>query len=303
MSATTSPGSRDYLATKTSNARLSMREFRAGALELQSMPRKVLVELTQGCNLRCPMCRSRSISYSERELDRTLFYEIAELLFSAAEIVDIRGWGESLLAPDVNGIIQAVDSYQARCRIVTNLSVDRPETLDLLVDTGAQIDVSLDAVTQEVVDVHRPGARMELITANLRRIAGRLRDTGASKDSLRIITTVQAGTLHELTELVRYVSTVGVQQVIFNEVSLAPGDPNAVVGLEREVGESVRKAAAVAEELGVELYAGSQLGDCGGTKNDVQFCSHPWAYATVGYDNSRLLRPPHRPDDAVLLHG
>lgn len=280
------PDRPDYQALKATNARLNLAESRSGALTLDSLPRYVMVELTQGCNLRCPMCRSRSIGYRERELDRTVLSSVAEMLFPTAEMVDIRGWGESLLAPDINDIIRLVAAYHARCRVVTNLSVNRLDTLNLLVETGSMIDVSLDSADQEVLDHCRTGARLALITRNLRHLVKDLQQKRGDVDSLRIIATLQAMTLDGLTDLVRYAADVGVKEVVLNEVTLADDDPNALVGRERQVDEAVREATAAADATGVRVFAGTALGHCTGVQKNIPFCIHPWAYATIGYDGS-----------------
>jgi MoaA/NifB/PqqE/SkfB family radical SAM enzyme len=226
------------------------------------------------------------IGYRERVLDRDVFAALADILFPAAEIVDVRGWGESLLAPDIDDVIRLVHSYEARCRIVTNLSLNKPGTLDLLVDTNAMIDISLDSANQETLNVCRPGARLSLITRNARRLSARLAEQGKSTDSIRILATVQSTTLGRLDELVIWAAEVGVRQVVLNEVTLAPGDPLAVVGLEDQVDAAVERARSRADTLGIELFAGSALGRCAGVRQDVPFCIHPWTYATVGYDGS-----------------
>ncbi|MGH3800110.1 MAG: radical SAM protein [Pseudonocardiaceae bacterium] len=277
---------RSLASLKADNARLNLEETRAGHLILNSMPRFVMSELTQGCNLRCPMCRSRQIGYHERVLDRDVFAALADVLFPAAEIVDVRGWGESLLAPDIDGIIGLVNSYEARCRVVTNLSLNKPGTLDLLADTNAMIDISLDAADQETLDICRPGARLSLIARNAKRLSARLAEHGWPGESMRILATLQSVTLDRLDDLVRWAAEVGVRQVVLNEVTLAPGDPLAVVGIEDQVDAAVERARAVADTVGVELFAGSALGRCAGVRKEVPFCIHPWTHATVGYDGS-----------------
>lgn len=273
-------------SVKAGNSQLNLEETRAALLRLSSMPRFVMIELTQGCNLRCPMCRSRQIGYNERVLDRDLFAALADVLFPAAEIVDVRGWGESLLAPDIDDVIRLVHSYQARCRVVTNLSLNKPGTLDLLADINAMIDISLDAADQETLNICRPGARLSLITRNAKRLSARLAEPGQPADSMRILATLQSTTLGRLDELVTWAAEVGVRQIVLNEVTLAPGDPLAVAGIEDQVDAAVDRARAVADCMGVELFAGSALGRCAGVRKDVPFCIHPWTYATIGYDGS-----------------
>jgi radical SAM protein with 4Fe4S-binding SPASM domain len=274
-----------YAELKRRNAELNLAEMRAGEIELRSMPRYVLVELTQGCNLRCPMCRSHAIGYREREMPRSFLAEVVEVLFPTAQMVDIRGWGESLLAPEIDDVIRAVDAHHSQCRVVTNLSFNRPATLDLLADVGAMVDVSLDSVHQDVLGVVRQGARFSTIDRNLRRLAGRYSDA-AGHGSLRITATVQRATLAGLNDLVRYSADLGGIPIVLHAVTLSADNPNALTGLDDQVDATIMEAAREAARLGVELYAGSRFGRRVGIKKDIPFCMHPWSYVTVGYDGS-----------------
>jgi MoaA/NifB/PqqE/SkfB family radical SAM enzyme len=276
----------DYTDVKRRNAELNLREMREGREELESLPRYLMVELTQGCNLTCPMCRSRSIGVRERQISRPLLSSAAEILFPTAEMIDIRGWGESLLVPDVGDIIDDVARYRARCRVVTNLSINRPALLDKLIEINAMIDVSLDAACQEVLDVARTGARLSLIDRNLRHLAAGLVRRHGSAAALRIVATVQRCTLESLPGLISYAASAGVPSVVLNEVTLSPGDPNGISGLDDDVDAAVAAAGRVARESGVELHAGTRLGTLVGLRKEIPWCIHPWSYAVIGYDGS-----------------
>lgn len=103
----------DYQAIKTHNAVINLTESRAGAIELRSMSRYIMIELTQGCNLRCPCAGlEKSLTVSESSTER-----------SARHCLRYCFPLPGLLAPDINNVIQLVAAYQARCRVVTNLSV------------------------------------------------------------------------------------------------------------------------------------------------------------------------------------
>jgi MoaA/NifB/PqqE/SkfB family radical SAM enzyme len=131
-------------------------------------------------------------AYRERELDKTIFTALADVLFPAAEVVDVRGWGESLFAPDINDVIRLVAAHQARCRVVTNLPVNRPDTLDLLIDNGAMVDVSLDSAEQEVLDVCRPGGEAALDHAQPGEHGASAGQATSMVSGLRIIATLQS---------------------------------------------------------------------------------------------------------------
>ena len=85
---------------RTQNQSLNIAEFNSGATVLESLPLVLILELTQNCNLSCPMCRQGSGYRKEWDMSPSIFDKIAEELFSKAMIIDLRGYGESTLFRD-----------------------------------------------------------------------------------------------------------------------------------------------------------------------------------------------------------
>jgi MoaA/NifB/PqqE/SkfB family radical SAM enzyme len=269
------------------NAARNLDEYRQGAAVLTTLPRYVLVELTQGCNLACPMCRSGRISPRERGMTRELVDEVADTLFPTAELVDIRGWGESLIAEGVEHLIDRVETSGARTRVVTNLSFNRPAILERLVHSGAMVDVSIDSAEPDVLRTVRIGTKFDLVKKNLRNLV-RLRDATGSNAEFRFVVTLQRQTLAGLADLVRFAGEVGVRELALNEVTLNPGHPMRIDDIPDEVDRAVEAAQQAAAVAGVRLQAGSSLGTRvpveKGTNGGPGYCVHPWSYATIGYD-------------------
>lgn len=153
---------------RVQNATTNVREYTAGIAILESLPRFLLVELTQGCNLACPMCRPKRIATRERTMTDELFERVASILFPTAEVVDLRGWGESVILPNFSERAQRVLDSGATLRIVTNLAYSRPKVLSHLLYGGAWLDLSIDTLDEEAIKVVRPGAQPDLIRRNLR---------------------------------------------------------------------------------------------------------------------------------------
>jgi len=262
------------------NAELNGAEYQSGSVSLASLPRALFIELTQGCNLRCAMCRDSVITTAQRSMPDALFETIADELFPTAEMVDLRGWGESLILPNIVSRIKRVVSSGARLRVVTNLSFRRPQVLDALVEADAYVAVSLDAANQELLSQLRQGANLQLITANLDYL---IRSFGHSRN-VEILTTVQRPALAALPQLIAHVAACGVREVKFFSVNAAETSDLGLEGHKDEVDAAIRLSVARAQEVGVRLVAGTQMGSLPDNLPTFPMCVHPWAYAFVAFN-------------------
>jgi radical SAM protein with 4Fe4S-binding SPASM domain len=269
-----------FADAKRRNSELNRAEYLSGAVSLTSQPRALFVELTQGCNLRCPMCRDDIIATAQRSMPDTLFDAIADELFPATEMVDLRGWGESLILPNILSRIRRVVASGARLRIVTNLSFRRPQVLDALVDANALIAVSLDTADQDTLSFLRRGADLKLITSNIEYLVRRF---GHCRN-VEILTAVQRPALTGLPHLIDHVATCGVQDVKLFSVTVDEMSELGLEGHDVEVDKALRDAAERAQEVGVRLVAGTQMGKLPDNRPTFPMCVHPWAYAYVAYN-------------------
>jgi radical SAM protein with 4Fe4S-binding SPASM domain len=269
-----------YADQKRANRALSIEEYANGCVELESRPRALFIELTQGCNLTCPMCRSELIPPSARRMSDALFDRIAETLLPTAELVDLRGWGESLILPEAMARIETVRLYGAAIRVVTNLSFRRDKVLDALVDADAIIDVSLDSASPNILEKVRRGAQLHLITDNIRYILDRF---GHARN-LTMLVTVQRATIATLPGLVDYAADLGVRQMRLFSVT---ADNDSEMSLEQSrdlLDHSLAGAAAIARARGIKLTAGTRLGSLPENATGFPVCIHPWAYCYVAYN-------------------
>src|SRR5258706_1117426 len=254
------------------NAEMSRAEYLSGVVSLNSLPRALFVELTQGCNLRCAMCRDDIIATTGRSMSDALFDAIADELFATAEMVDLRGWGESLILPNILSRIARVVASGARLRVVTNLSFRRFEVLDALVEADALIAVSLDTANQATLSLLRRGADLKLITSNIEYLVRRF---GHGRN-VEILTAVQRPALADLHQLIAHVASCGVQDVKMFSVMVEETSQLGLQGHAIAVDEALRRAVERAQEVGIRLIAGTQLGTLPDNRPNVPMCVHPW---------------------------
>lgn len=265
---------------KAINSQLNRAEYREGRSNLRSLPRALFVELTQGCNLTCRMCRDHVVPLAGSSMSDELFDRIASELFATAELVDLRGWGESLILPNICERIETVCSFGAALRVVTNLSFRKDEVLRALVRADATIGVSLDSADPEVVRQLRTGAELGLISRNLRW----LRTEFGHMNNVAMLVAVQRPALATLPGLIEFASQHHVRDVRLFAVTAGATSPLSINGHDEEVSEAVKDATATALRCGIELTAGTQLGALPENRPTFPRCNHPWSYCYINFE-------------------
>lgn len=265
------------------NSNLNLEEYGAGCAKLKSLPRYILVELTRGCNLRCPMCRSGVVKPSRMQLQ--LFSEISEKLFHTAEIVDLRGWGESLILSDIKKYMDVVHSKGARSRFVTNLSFNLIHLNEYLAENNVLIDISFDAILQSTATVVRPGSNTALMLSNLRNLKNAYKAAG-NLASIRTHVTLQAPALEEAHILVGTLMDEEIKEITIGPVWTHPSSP---LSLSSRYTETQAALARIKTEATKRAYKNLFFsGSFSPQPRPVrpQRCLHPWAYFCIDSDGT-----------------
>ena len=270
--------------TRLENRELNLREYSRAAIKLESRPRFLVVELTQGCNLRCPMCRPQLLATRDRSMSDELLARISEELFCTAEMVDLRGWGESLILPPIARHIQTVVRSGASVRFVTNLSFRREDILEVLAEHRCYLAVSVDSADPHLLSDIRGGANLRVIADNLDRLVAAYTSRHGSADRICLTVTVQRPALNGLPALVDFAADHGICEMKLFGVTVEPGNRVSLSTATREVDDALARAVQRALARGVELIAGTRLGSMPEKSRTEAACIHPWSYAYFAYD-------------------
>src|SRR3954452_6133765 len=133
-------------------------------------PRRLQVEVTGACNLRCRMCLVAhrpplAVRRASMTVDRlrALLDEVPGL-----EELTLQGLGEPLLAPDLFAMIEEAKTRGLRVGFNTNAMLLTAERSERLVDLGVDwLHVSIDGGSPETFASIRDGGRLEQVVANL----------------------------------------------------------------------------------------------------------------------------------------
>lgn len=268
---------------RENNSALNLAEYRNHAIKLQSRPQYVLVELTQGCNLACPMCRETRLSLKGRSMSLALFDRIAEQLFPTARMVDLRGWGESLVVPHLKHCVEVARDYGPEVRFVTNLAMRNPP-VDLLAESRAHVAVSIDSANAQIYQQLRRGADFKRFRANLAALVAAYARHNSSRELLTINATVSNPSLAGLPDLVDFAHDMGIVEICLFEVFAARAPDLSLAGQEQRVDDALDRVRKRISSKNVRVRLGTRLGTMPEKAAGGPECLHPWSYALCAYD-------------------
>jgi len=154
------------------NLWLNRWEHRQLRSELRSFPIKLIVEVTNICNLGCPACytgdgqQGRARGHISPELYARVLDELAPYLWR----VEFCNWGEPLLGRNIYPMIAQATARGVSSLISTNFSVPfDAEKAEQLVRSGLTVlGVSLDGARQETYEKYRVYGKLDTVLRNCR---------------------------------------------------------------------------------------------------------------------------------------
>ena len=245
---------RPLTGSHLSNTQLNVEEMRAGATVLKSYPRRLVLELTNRCNLNCVMCGRNSAYFRPTTMDMDTFRSL-EPVMDYVEEVTLMGWGEPTVNPGFADMLQIVADHGARAYFCTNgMLLDT--LVDKILDTRVEVfAVSVDGATRQSNARIRRGSDLDRICDSLRELFRRAQGRGQEPPWVNFVLCAMRDNIAELPAVVRLAHEVGVREVkvvyltAFDEAQ-APG---VLWGHEDEVRASFDAAMREAERLDVAL--------------------------------------------------
>ncbi len=135
------------------------------------MPGVIMIEPTNICNLRCPMCPSgngtlkRAKGYMDFELYKKVIDEVSEYAF----MLILWNQGEPFLNKDMVKMIKYAHSKRLYTLVSTNANILPPA--EEIVDSGLdRLIVSLDGASQETYNQYRINGEIDKVKENVRKL-------------------------------------------------------------------------------------------------------------------------------------
>lgn len=239
---------------KVLNQKKSLEEFDRGALELESRPSKVIVELNK-----YELWRHARPSQAAMPLE--LFKKTAAALFGDAYFVDLRGFETPSVAPIAHAVLDECARHPlVNWHLFTHLTLKDPTLWPKIAKLGFMLGFACDGVTRESTSAVRPTADFELTMRNIELAAEAIADAG--RGFIYMIVTIQRENMRELPAIMRLAKQHGIRQVQFKVLKDFTDAAAASGSLGTLVNECLEFALANAIRLSIndqELFQGVEI--------------------------------------------
>ena len=272
------------------NSDLNIAEMEAGKEILKSYPRRLVLELTNACNLNCVMCGRNAADFKPTVFDMDVFRSL-EPIMDTIEEVTLMGWGEPTIHPHFNEMLEIINRHSARkyfCTNGMNLKKIKDAIFDYNVDVFA---VSLDGATDETNSRIRRGSKIQQITEDLKEIVRIKKERGLKYPWINFVFCAMRSNIHELPDLVRLAAEIGIEEVkvvyltVFEEALL----DESLWGHEDLVRDVFEEAIEVSKELGIVLKLPHYIGEDEAGEKLHKDCFVSWRDFFLGSDG--YVRP------------
>lgn len=174
--------------------------------EVSDFPLHLDIELTNSCNLKCPMCYRRSMRDKEGLMDFALFKKVVdEGQRYGLPSINLSWRGEPLLHPDFFTLVK----YAKRrdiidIRINTNGTLLDDNGLDRLIESRIdRVIFSIDGATKDTYEKVRAGADFSLVTANIRNLIQKRNSVKKENPSVELQIIDMRQTRNEIGDFIR----------------------------------------------------------------------------------------------------
>ena len=281
---------RDITNEQAENTKLNQQEMSQGVVLLKSKPQRLVLELTNACNLRCIMCGRDEANFSLTTFDIEILKNLAPLL-NEVEEVTLFGWGEPTLHPQFEEILAFLDNYPVKKYFVTNgmrLDKIKEALFKYHVDIMA---ISLDGAKSETNDNIRINSDLNFIVKELKDIVRIKKENGLKYPYMNFVMTLFDRNVEELPDLVKLASEIGLEEVkgvyltVFSDNLLNESLYNKKDKVKRIFSE----AEKLGEKLGIKIKLPYIQGEDIAGNNNHKNCFTAWRDFFIGSDG--YIRP------------
>ena len=266
------------------NIRLNLSETASGKSVLSSYPQRIVLELTNACNLNCVMCGRTAKTFNPTYLDRDIirWLSFSNALDTVAEVT-LMGWGEPTLYPRFAALLEFLGKFRCRKYLCTN-GMLLEKYAGAIVDNGVDLlAVSVNGADEATNDSLRRGSRLSSILRGIQLVLSRSQQ---SEPLVSFVFCIMRSNYGQLPALIQLAHDHGVKRVKAVHLTAFSADMAYETMWDRteELSGVFEEAAHAASKYGIELELPYIQGSDPAGSEPHAFCSMPWRDMFIGAD-------------------
>lgn len=258
------------------------------------LPQIMMIEPTNLCNLRCPLCPTGNRGLQRRKgfMEMGLYRRILAETDGALERLRLYNFGEPFLHPHIFEMISLAQGAEVKTLVSTNgLVFADARQVDALIDSRLdRLRVSIDGASQQTHQQYRVGSQLETILQGVELLLQRQRLREKKRPRVELQFIVMRHNEHELPEMRSLAKSLGVPLRIKSVGLGSLVQPRA-----EQPGAPVAQPAPPEQDPARWLPVGSaaprRYDQHGGVLTLAgggmpAMCDHPWHRLVVNWDGS-----------------
>ncbi|MDP6538685.1 MAG: radical SAM protein [Planctomycetota bacterium] len=193
------------------------------------LPRHVFVELTNHCNLSCPLCLQPHHPRGRGHMTAAAFRPLADEIRHFADGLVLHLLGESLVNPDLFEIVSYAEAVGLNCTFTTNGELLDEHLEEIFASRLSAITVCIDGADAATHSSYRIGSDFERVRAAVVELCRQRRDRGLDRPHVTVQTLAMACNAEQHGRLREWTEEAGVDRFLLRPLHLglgkAGGDP------------------------------------------------------------------------------
>ncbi|MBI2099168.1 radical SAM protein [Candidatus Uhrbacteria bacterium] len=179
----------------------------------RKLPTSFIVEATNICNHKCPMCPWHTIMKRKLEhMDFERFSQILSKIEKHAKAISFYLMGEPFLNKDIFKMIKACAERGIKTHISSNTMLVGHYVDDILNSGLTSLQMVLDGFSPETHEKYRVGGKFNVVIENIKKITAEKKRRGLKYPRLRVQTLVFKHNQHEIGKIVDFLKEIGVDE-------------------------------------------------------------------------------------------
>ena len=257
-------------------------------VEIQNyeVPEKILLELTNNCNLNCIMCGIGKYGYnSSRNMSLDLLNSLKKDLLPIVSMIRLNGLGESTIIPNFIDYLDILRELPAKLEIVTNLTVQNNKIWQKLIEINTNFLISCDSSNPKVFESIRRGSKFEVFEKNMDYIGNSI----SNPMQAQIIFTLMEQNINELLGVIEFASKKCLGGVIVNVVKLDSKNNLWIKNQYHEIINVFKLAYELAKSYNINLKLPDHMGGIPvnqkiSTPSCRFYCENSWKEVYIRYN-------------------